>query len=157
MEMHLSLHEYKKHKHARHFPRNTWRFWSLAMLLEMMGHPLSAAEGKPGSPAPNSITNINVPAPYSSCNFKAMLVSLTACSTLQGKTECRNYPYCLLFNWHLHYPRSLNVFSISVPVLEVNGRVSPSHAPGLAVLKEAPTSQHLMRNVIPSLETAAMS
>lgn len=44
-----------------------------------------------------------------------------------------------------------------VPVLEVNGLVSPSHAMELAVLKEAPTSQHLMRNIIPSSETVVMS
>lgn len=44
-----------------------------------------------------------------------------------------------------------------VPVLEVNGLVSLSRALGLAVLKEVPTFQHLMRNTIPSLETVVMS
>lgn len=65
--------------------------------------------------------------------------------------------FVFLFNLHLLYPMLLNASFISVPVLEVNGLVSLSHAPGLAVLKVAPTSQHLMRNTIPSLETVVMS
>jgi len=68
---------------------------------------------------------------------------------LQDENEGIKCPYCLLFYLYLHY-------FISVPVLEVNGLVLPSHAPGLAVLKEAPTFQHLMRNIIPSSETVAM-
>lgn len=65
--------------------------------------------------------------------------------------------FVFLFHLHLHYPMLLNASFISVPVLEVNGLVSLSRALGLAVLKEVPTFQHLMRNTIPSLETVAMS
>lgn len=80
----------------------------------------------------------------------------TMISVSRGKLR-HHLLFVFLFHLHLHYPMLLNASFISVPVLEVNGLVSLSRALGLAVLKEVPTFQHLMRNTIPSLETVAMS
>lgn len=51
---------------------------------------------------------------------------------------------------------NVSVFS-SVPVLVASGPVLTLHALESVLSKEDPTSQHLMKNSIPSLETVAMS
>lgn len=65
-------------------------------------------------------------------------------------------PLCLISFIHA-LPRLQNAFFISVLVQGVNGLVSPSHVQRLAASKEAPTLQHMMKNIILSMEIVAMS
>lgn len=86
-------------------------------------------------------------APQEPClmTLTALAVSLSASATVPTKVK-RIVQVLLLHPSALH-----------VPVLEASGVVSAFHALGLAPLKEVPTSPHLMRNIIPSLETVAIS